>query len=178
MQRVFASSCARRILPAVAVSSSSPSASATISRRHTSSSSKGEDKKEGDSNQHHTAAENAALILESLKKKDFNSAQAQAYQLAQSGLSDEYAVPIACVLALIITFYWARSSHNSAVRSSDTHTSNTVSTLGELYKKLDDVSRNATEGMQKRNKSMETIQQANGELTTVIDQMTAALRQC
>ena len=124
----------------------------------------------------HSAAESAALIFESLKKKDFGTAQAQAMHLAQSGASDEYAVPAACLLALLITFYWARSSHRSAVRRCDQQAAFMASVAGDLSKRVEDVSNGSVEALAKRSKAMETVQQANGELTTVIDQMTAALR--
>lgn len=126
----------------------------------------------------HSAAESAALIFESLKKKDFGTAQAQAMHLAQSGASDEYAVPAACLLALLITFYWARSSHRSAVRRCDQQAAFMASVAGDLSKRVEDVSNGSVEALAKRSKAMETVQQANGELTTVIDQMTAALRTC
>eukprot|EP00744_Colponema_vietnamica_P018342 GILI01025890.1.p1 GENE.GILI01025890.1~~GILI01025890.1.p1 ORF type:complete len:175 (+),score=31.63 GILI01025890.1:55-579(+) len=119
-----------------------------------------------------------AALIDSLKKKDFSAAQVQAIAIAQSSWSDDYAVPLACLLILLVTFYWARSSHRSMVRTSSAQVVNHTSVIGDFQKRLDDITKTTSEGLAKRARSMDTVQQANGELTTVIDQMTAALRQC
>lgn len=119
-----------------------------------------------------------AALIDSLKKKDFSAAQVQALAMAQSSWSDDYTVPLACLLILLVTFYWARSSHRSMVRTSSSQVANHVGIISDFQKRLDDVTKTTSEGLAKRAKALDTVQHANGELTTVVDQMTAALRQC
>lgn len=123
-------------------------------------------------------ADHATEILSAIRSRNFAEVQGKTQKLVASHWHDDYAIPLACLLCFIVTWYWQASSYRQIARNVQKVEANAIAETKALEEKVTEMRARIAKNLVNRTASLSEIQKQNSELTRVIDQMTTALKQC
>lgn len=111
-----------------------------------------------------------------MQRRDMAAAQAA---LHSSGLwHDDYALPAACVVILLVYWYWQSASRRHVFRMCDAAEHRTIDECESLRARVDSMRKKWEAEMKAKQREVREVQEANSGLARSIDQMTTALKAC
>ena len=125
-----------------------------------------------------TVAPTVADVVSAAKDRDFPALKGHAETLFSAHWKEEFALPAACLAILLVVYYWQSSSRRRTERICAKLEADAKDELKGLREQVNSLKNKWTKDMKTREEQTRSVQKANSELATNIDQMAVALKQC
>ncbi len=117
-------------------------------------------------------------LLAAVKDRNFSAAQVHAKSLVTSQLTDEYLLPMACVVVLIIVRYWSDAGVRKVQRVCDAAEAKAKEDSMALRDNVRSMTSRWRRDIRSREQSIQSVFDKNAEMTKTIDGLAAALKSC